>query len=242
MKLTAHRRLLVVLPAVALAAVGARLIGDEYLSGKVWPEPKVVDPGGPGKAPSDAVVLFDGRNLSAWEGGENWVVKDGEAAIRGGGIASKQAFGDCQLHIEWATPAEVAGEGQGRGNSGVFLMGKYELQILDSYVNKTYFDGQAGAIYKQNPPLVNVCRKPGEWQSYDVIFERPRFDAAGKVVKPAYITVLQNGVVIQNHFELEGGTSWDMKPSYTAHPDKLPISIQDHGNPLKFRNIWVREL
>ena len=242
-----YRRLAMVFASLVGLAVGGlawhwRLSADEYLSGKVWPEPKAVDPGGPAKAPSDAIVLFDGKNMSAWTGGESWILKDGAATVHGGGVVSKQSFGSCQLHIEWATPAEVSGDGQGRGNSGVFLMGLYELQILDSYGNKTYFDGQAGAIYKQHPPLVNACRKPGEWQSYDVIFEAPKFDKSGKLLTPAHITVLQNGVVIQNHFELEGKTSWDMAPAYEAHPDKLPISIQDHGNPVKFRNIWVREL
>ncbi len=162
--------------------------------------------------------------------------------VRGGGATTRQAFGDCQVHVEWATPDKVEGSGQGRGNSGVYLMGKYEVQILDSYDNETYYDGQAGSIYKQNPPLVNACRKPGEWQTYDILFSAPQFDAAGKLTKPAYVTVLQNGVLVQNHFQIEGSTAWDAPPAYSAHPDKLPLSLQDHGNPVRFRNMWVREL
>src|SRR5262249_54264478 len=149
----------------------------EYLSGKVWAEPRVVDPGPIGGPPADAIVLFDGRDMSAWEGGDKWTVADGAATAKGGGVTTKQPFGSCQLHLEWAAPSEVSGTGQGRGNSGVYLQGLYEVQILDSYDNKTYFDGQCGAVYKQTPPLVNVCRKPGQWQSYDIIFEAPTFDA-----------------------------------------------------------------
>ena len=176
----------------------------EWVSGIAWPEPKVVDPGPVGGPPSDAVVLFDGKSMSAWEGGEEWPVKDGYVVTAGHDIHTKQAFGDCQLHVEWATPEKVKGHGQERGNSGVFLMGLYEIQILDSYNNPTYFDGQAAAVYKQRPPLVNACRKPGQWQTYDILFEAPRFDAAGKLVRPAYVTVLQNGVLVQNHFQIQG--------------------------------------
>ncbi|HVJ81819.1 MAG TPA: DUF1080 domain-containing protein, partial [Planctomycetia bacterium] len=156
-------------------------------------------------------------------------------------LTSKQAFGDCQLHLEFATPEVVKGSGQGRGNSGILFMGRYEVQILDSYENKTYFDGQAAAIYKQHPPLVNACRKPGEWQSYDIIFTAPRF-IEGKLDKPAAVTVLQNNVVVQNHWVLEGDTPYDAAPSYKPHPEKLPFRLQWHGNPIKFRNIWIREL
>jgi hypothetical protein len=226
---------------VAGAGLAGFLLADEYQSGKVWPEPKVIDPGGPQKAPSDAIVLFDGHDMSAWEGAEQWIIAEGVATVRGG-ATSKQAFGDCQLHLEWAEPEKVEGAGQGRGNSGVYLQGHYEVQILDSYENTTYFDGQCGAIYKQYPPLVNACRKPGEWQSYDIIFESPRFDDQGQLVKPAYVTVLQNGVLIQNHVELEGSTAWDRAPAYEPHPARLPLHIQDHGNPVRFRNIWIREL
>ena len=218
------------------------LCADEYLSGKVWPEPKRVTPGKDGGPPSDAIVLFDGTDLSQFNGGEKWVIQDGVATVRGGGVTSKRGFGSCQLHVEWAAPAEVKGSGQGRGNSGIYLQGRYEVQILDSYENKTYYDGQAGAIYKQWPPLVNACRKPGEWQTYDIIFDAPKFDDQGKVSKPGYLTVLHNGVLIQNHAELQGSTAWDRAPAYEAHADKLPLSIQDHGNPVRFRNLWVREL
>lgn len=218
------------------------VVAGEYKSGRIWPEPPVVTPGEGTSAPSDAVVLFDGSDLAQWNGAEKWQIKDGVATVHAGSITSKQAFGSCQLHVEWATPAEVKGEGQGRGNSGIFLMSNYEVQILDSYGNKTYFDGQAGSIYKQWPPLVNACRKPGEWQTYDILFDAPRFDDKGKLVKPAYVTLLHNGIVVQNHSELLGGTSWFHAPEYQAHGDKLPLVIQDHGNPVRFRNIWIREL
>lgn len=224
---------LVVGPPVALPATA-----QEYLSGKVWPEPKAVDPGPP---PSDAVVLFDGKDLAAWNGGEKWLVADGAATAHGGGISTKQAFGSCQLHLEWAAPAEVKGSGQGRGNSGVMLMGRYEIQVLDSYDNPTYFDGQAAALYKQAPPLVNACRKPGEWQSYDIVFTAPQFDG-DQLREPGYVTVLQNGVLVQNHTKIEGTTSWLLAPKYTAHAAKLPLELQFHGNPVRFRNIWIREL
>jgi hypothetical protein len=215
---------------------------QEYQSGKVWPEPKVVDPGPPSGPPADAIVLFDGRDLSPWQGGEKWLVADGVATVRGGGISTRQAFGDCQLHVEWASPAEVKGNGQGRGNSGIYLMGRYEIQVLDSFDNLTYPDGSAGSLYKQWPPLVNASRKPGEWQTFDIIFRGPRFDEQGQVTQPGYITVLHNGVLVQNHAEIQGSTAWDRAPAYSAHPPKLPINIQDHGNPVRFRNIWIREL
>lgn len=220
----------------------AWLAAGEYKSGKVWPEPKTITPGEAGAPPSDATVLFGGKDLSAFEGGEKWLIKDGVATVHGGRITSKQSFGDCQLHVEWAAPEEVKGKGQGRGNSGIYLQDRYEVQILDSYDNETYFDGQAGAIYKQWPPLVNACRKPGQWQTYDIIFTAPRFNKEGKLTRPAYLTVLHNGVLIQNHAELQGSTSWLKAPEYTAHPLKQPLSIQDHGNPVRFRNIWIREL
>jgi hypothetical protein len=169
-------------------------------------------------------------------------VKDGVATVNGtGSIVTKQPFGDCQLHIEWATPAEVKGESQGRGNSGVIFQRRYELQILDSYQNKTYFNGQAGALYSQYAPLVNASRKPGEWQSYDVIFHAPRFDEHGKLLKPGTMTVLQNGVLVQDHVEIQGLTA--LQPAkYEPHPLKQPLVLQDHGNPIRFRNIWIREL
>jgi hypothetical protein len=213
----------------------------EWKSGIEWEEPKVIDPGSATKPPSDAIVLFDGKDLSKWIGAEKWEVKDGVAIPVKGDLVTKDQFGDCQIHLEFATPAEVKGSGQGRGNSGVFLMNRYEVQILDSYENKTYFDGQCGSIYKQHPPLVNACRKPGEWQSYDIIFNAPKF-AEGKLVKPGYVTVLHNGVVIQNHWELLGNTAWDSPPMYKPHGEKGPIRLQNHGNPVQFRNIWVREI
>ncbi len=229
--------------ALAGAFCASRFVSAaEYISGKVWPEPKVVQPGDATKPPSDAIVLFDGKDLSQWVDGEKWIIQDGVAIAHGGGIHTKQAFGSCQLHLEFATPAKVEGHGQGRGNSGVYFMNTYELQILDSYENPTYFDGQCAAIYKQYPPLVNASRKPGEWQTYDVIFTAPKFDASGKLLKPAYMTVLHNGVLVQNHAELLGGTFWERPPSYTAHPPKLPLALQYHGNPVRFRNIWIREL
>ncbi|HWQ36129.1 MAG TPA: DUF1080 domain-containing protein [Blastocatellia bacterium] len=213
-------------------------------------EPTVITPGAkPGDAPSDAIVLFDGKDLSGWkrvlDGSEaKWEVKDGYMQVKAGtgDIATKYEYGDCQLHIEWATPAEVKGESQGRGNSGVFLMGHYEVQVLDSYNNKTYFHGQAGAVYKQHAPLVNACRKPGEWQSYDIIFKAPKFDEMGKVTERARVTVLHNGVLIQNNVEIYGETWHDRAPQYIAHGPKGPLKLQDHGNPVRYRNIWVRPL
>lgn len=217
-----------------------------YESGIAWPEPPVVDPGPVGGPPSDAVVLFDGKDLSKWKGGDKWVIKDGYAVAAKNGITTKDSFGTCQLHVEWASPPEVKGSGQGRGNSGVYLMERYEVQILDSYQNQTYFDGMVAAIYKQRPPMVNASRKPGEWQTYDILFTAPRFQEdgpeKGKLLKPAYITVLHNGVVVHNHRELEGGTFYEKPPSYTPHPSRAPIHIQFHGDPVRFRNIWVREM
>lgn len=203
----------------------------------------------PGTPPSDAIVLFDGTDLSAWEsqrggGPAGWKVENGymEVVPRSGGIQTKQAFGDVQLHLEWAAPADAEGEGQGRSNSGVFLMNMYEVQILDTYNNETYTDGQAGAIYGQYPPLVNPLRPPGEWQVYDIFFRAPRFDDDGNLTSPARMTVLVNGVLVQDNSILTGPTGHHQRPPYEAHPEKLPISLQDHGNPIRFRNIWVREL
>ncbi len=234
-------KVLLLAAGIGAGALSAAAAG-EYESGIKWLEPKIVDPGPLGGVPSDAVVLFGGKDLSQWKGAEKWVVRDGYAIPKGGSITTKDSFGDCQLHLEWATPEKVKGSGQGRGNSGVYLMERYEVQILDSYENKTYFDGQAAAIYKQKPPMVNVCRKPGEWQSYDIIFNAPRFDAAGKLVKPGYVTVLQNGVVVQNHTRLLGATFYEKPPQYTPHPPKAPLYLQFHGNPVRFRNIWIREI
>jgi len=217
-------------------------IGAEWISGIKWPEPAVVTPGTDGSPPSDAIVLFDGKDLSQWENGGKWEVKDGYAVSKAGGIRTKQEFGSCQLHLEFASPEEIKGSGQGRGNSGVYLCGKYEVQILDSYENETYYDGQCGAIYKQHPPMVNASRKPGEWQSYDIIFNAPKYDGDGKMTKPATITVLHNGVLIQNNFEIQGSTAWHKPPEYDRGGDKGPISLQFHGNPVRFRNIWIRDI
>ncbi|NQV28011.1 MAG: DUF1080 domain-containing protein [Rhodopirellula sp.] len=219
----------------------AALFWQEYKSGIFWQEPTIVDPDGPGGVPSDAIVLFDGKSLNAWDGGEKWIIADGAATTAGGSINTKQKFGDCQLHVEFATPSEVKGNGQGRGNSGIYLMGQYEVQVLDSYENTTYYDGQCAAIYKQTPPIVNACRKPGEWQTYDIIFTAPRFNADGSLKSSGYVTVLQNGIVVQNHFELMGGTSYVAPPKYQKHGEKESISLQFHGNKTRFRNIWIRE-
>jgi 3-keto-disaccharide hydrolase len=227
---------------LTLAAAVTVAPPQEWKSGLDWPEPKVIDPGPPGGPPADAVVLFDGKDLSKWAGGDAWEVKDGFAVSRRKSIKTKDSFGDCQLHVEFATPAEVKGKSQGRGNSGVFMMDRYEIQILDSYDNKTYFDGQCGSIYKQTPPMVNACRKPGEWQTYDILWEGPHFNADGSVGRPAYATILHNGVVVQNHFALLGATGYDHAPAYAKHPDTGPIMLQFHGNPVRFRNIWIREM
>lgn len=215
--------------------------GEEYLNGVKWEEPKVVSVDDNG-VPSDAVILFDGTDLSAWNGADGWKVEDGAMVAGKGNPVTKAGFGDCQLHIEWSAPTPPQGKGQGRGNSGVFLMNTYEIQVLDSYKNPTYFDGQAGAIYKQTPPQVNATKPPGEWNVYDIIWTAPRFNDDGSLKSPAYITAIHNGVLILNHFELQGDTPYNRPPAYRKHADKLPIRLQDHGNPVRFRNIWVREI
>lgn len=201
-----------------------------------------------GSAPSDAIILFDGKNLDNWVSSQNggkaaWTLADGVMTVKPGtgGIHTKQSFGNCQLHIEWRTPSPARGEGQDRGNSGIFLQSQYELQVLDSYNSKTYVDGQAGSIYKDFPPLVNVCRAPGEWQSYDVIYMAPVFNEDGTVKTPAYFTVFQNGVLIQNHVAIHGKTLYVGKHYYEKHGD-LPLELQDHGHLVSFRNIWIRPL
>jgi len=235
------RKSFLALLALLLTASALAWQTQEYKSGIVWPQPPVIDPGPPGGVPGDAIVLFDGKSLDGWENGDKWKIDDGVATAAGGTITSKQKFGDCQLHVEFATPEEVKGSGQGRGNSGIYLMSRYEVQVLDSYDNQTYFDGQCGAIYKEQPPTVNVCRKPGEWQTYDIIFNAPRFNSDGSLHTPGYVTVLHNGVLIHNHFELLGVTSYTEPARYIAHADREPLQIQFHGNPVRFRNIWLRE-
>ena len=218
------------------------------------PLPPIVDPGTagtvevPGRPPSDAIMLFDGKDLSHWVGKDGsaakWKVENGYAEVvaKTGNISTKEAFGDCQLHVEFAEPVPPKGESQERGNSGVFLMGLYEIQVLDSYENKTYADGQAAAVYGQYPPLVNAARPPGQWQSYDIIFHGPRFGKDGKVLRPARVTVFHNGVLVQDNVELSGPTAHGQRPPYKPQPEKLPLSLQDHGEPVRFRNIWIREL
>jgi hypothetical protein len=216
---------------------------------EVWtPVPPVVTPGLSQAAPSDAIVLFDGTNLDAWTsdkgGPAGWTVENGVLTVKAGTgmIMTKQEFADCQLHLEWRTPAVVAGEGQGRGNSGVFLQSRYEIQVLDSYNNVTYSNGQAGSIYKQHIPQVNASRPPGEWQTYDIIYRAPRFNNDGSVKSPAFATVLHNGVLIQDHVELKGPMVFRGPPAYVKHPFRQPLSLQDHKNPVSYRNIWIREL
>jgi hypothetical protein len=213
------------------------------------PRPAVVDPGpatAPVAPPKDAVVLFDGSNLDAWrgrDGAAKWGIADGAMQVnKTGDIETKAEFGDCQLHVEWTSPAEPKGDSQARGNSGVFFFGRYEVQVLDSFANPTYADGQAGALYGQKPPLVNACRAPGEWQSYDIFFRAPRFDADGAVLQPARITVVHNGIVVQLDEQLLGRTSHRGVAKYEAHGERGPIRLQDHGDPVRFRNIWVRPL
>ena len=215
------------------------------------PAPPIVTPGEaalPVAPPSDAIVLFDGKDLSQWRDNEGndakWVIKDGvmESVPGSGYLFTRKAFGDIQLHVEWASPAKVEGKSQGRGNSGVFLMGLFEIQVLDCFDNRTYADGQAGSLYGQYPPLVNVCREPGQWQSYEIIFRRPRFGGDGKLITPARFTVLQNGVLVQDNVTAFGPTSWLQHLPYEPKPDRLPLSLQDHGNPVRYRNIWVRQL
>jgi hypothetical protein len=225
------------------AAPLARPEATEYWT----PVPPVIT-SAPNQPPSDAIVLFDGTNLDAWEPvrstGKPWKIEDGAMVVvaKAADQRTKQGFGDTQLHLEFRTPAVVEGTGQGRGNSGVFFMGLYELQVLDSYDNPTYVNGQAGSVYKQHPPLVNASRPPGEWQIYDAVFIAPRFDAEGKVISPARITAFHNGVLVQHDVVLQGPTTYRGTPSYKAHADKAPLVLQDHGNPVAYRNIWVREL
>lgn len=212
------------------------------------PVPKKVTVEGENKVPSDAIVLFDGSSLDAWVSSKDksaapWTVEDGIFTVKpgSGGIETKQKFEDYQLHVEWRSPLVIKGEGQGRGNSGIFMQGLYEVQVLDTYNNKTYVNGQAASIYKQHVPLVGVVREPGEWHSYDIIWTAPRFNQDGSVKEKARITVIHNGVLVQNNVELDGTTEYIGLPKYEAH-GAGPISLQDHGNPVSFRNIWIRPL
>lgn len=253
-----------------LTSCRAQQITDPVAT-EVWdPQPVIVTPGVGTRPPSDAIVLFDGTDLEAWRKPQHisekgtvpemkadvqsldpaykhpdadWTVEAGQFVVAPGtgAIETKQAFGDMQLHIEWLAPVDAGKEGQQYSNSGVFLMGLYEVQVLNNYKNKTYANGQAGAVYKQTPPLVNVSRPPGEWQTYDILFTAPKFDGA-KLVSPAYVTVFHNGVVVQNHTELEGPTAYIGKSSYFPHAAEMPLRLQDHGNLVRYRNVWVRKL
>jgi hypothetical protein len=267
-QLTNARFLIGLLALMAAASLG---LGQEkpklgykdtpMLPGGKWhvhdgdrPQPPVVTPGtcstqeGPGTPPSDAVVLFDGKDLSHWRsrrgGPAGWTVQDGALVIKAGAgdIVSTDEFGDCQLHIEWSAPEPPRGRDQGRGNSGVMFFGRYEIQVLDNFENLTYPDGQAGAVYGQTPPLVNASRKPGQWQSYDIVFTAPRFKEDGALESPAYVTLLHNGVLVQNHTAVLGPMAFRALPKYEKHGPKGPLLLQDHGNPVRYRNIWVREI
>lgn len=261
--------LLALTPAGLAGAEGAKqhptgYTDTPFLPGDRWrvhddarSRPRIVEPGTrgspdePGRPPSDAIVLFDGTDLSQWvqrgRGGKilepGWKVEDGymEIVPGTGSHRTKESFGDVQLHIEWAAPAEPNGSSQARGNSGVLIMELYEIQVLDSYDNISYADGQAGAIYGQYPPLVNASRKPGEWQAYDIIFEAPRFDG-GELDKPAYVTVFHNGVLLHHRKEMMGPMRHRAPTEYSPHAAQLPLLLQAHGNPVRYRNIWARRL
>lgn len=239
------RKLTAYIGLAAIMAAGVIQPADAEEKKKKPEEPKVVDPGTRKKAPSDAIVLFDGSSLDNFKSRNGnkapWKLVEGNAVevTRGdGGIFSKEEFGSFQLHVEWATPTDIKGNGQGRGNSGVYLHGRYEVQVLDSYENSTYPDGQAGAVYGIAPPLVNATRAPGKWQTYDIIFNAPKKDAEGNVI-PATVTVLHNGILIQNNLTVPRATTASPLRGYA---EKGPIYLQDHSNPVRYRNIWVRPL
>ena len=229
----------------SLTAALATAQSQDWRSGIPWKKPEIITPGAkPGDPPSDAIILFNGTDMSEWD--KEWKIENGElVCVPGrGDIRTKNTFGSIQLHLEFATPSVVSGRSQGRGNSGVFF-GPYEVQILDSYDNETYYDGQCASVYKQTPPMVNACRPPGEWQTYDIIFNRPELkieDGVVYVIRPGYITVIHNGVLVVNRHELWGSTFFHRPSVYEAHPPTLPIRLQDHGNEIRFRNIWVREI
>jgi 3-keto-disaccharide hydrolase len=244
--------------AFGLAALVLTLPGSALAQRRSWPpnspdrpRPPVITPGpagAPAAAPSDAIVLFDGTDLANWMGADSsaaaWRVEHGAVEIvpGAGTLQSRRAFGSVQLHIEWAAPTPAEGEGQERGNSGVYLMSHYEIQVLDSYQNPTYADGQAGAVYGQTPPLANAARPPGAWQTYDIVFHRPIFAADGSVRRPARVTVIWNGVLVQDDTEITGWTVHQAVARYRPHADRLPLMLQDHGTRVRYRNIWVREI
>lgn len=228
---------------LGLLAVSWPVLGQRWLHGILWPEPPVVTPGEGSGPPADAIVLFDGKNFDAWEGAKDWTVDPDGAFTVKGVLKTRQSFGDCQLHLEFATPKVVKGTGQGRGNNGIGLMdARYEIQVLDSHENKTYPEGQCASLYNQKPPMVNASRKPGEWQSLDIVFTAPRFGDDGKVSKPGYVTVLHNGVLVHNHVEIQGSTYFDRPTEYKKHAEKLPLVLMYHGDPVRFRNLWIREI
>jgi hypothetical protein len=242
------RAAVLALPVAAMAAFAAEGVKQWHVHDMERPRPPVVTPGTPstqdqvGTAPSDAIVIFDGKNMDAFKDNPTWKIVDGDLEVGKQYITTKQEFGDIQLHLEWREPTPPKGSSQGRGNSGVFLMGIYETQVLDSYQNDTYPDGQCGAVYNQHPPMVNACRPPGQWQTYDIVWHCPKFNADGSLAKPARITTLQNGVLIQDNYELKGNTGHMQVAKYTSKATKGPLSLQDHGNPIRFRNIWIRPL
>jgi len=254
-RLSVDRLVPLLAPLLLAFAVQEQPVGytdTPFLPGGKWrvhdiarPAPPVVKPGVGGAPPSDALVLFDGKSLAAWKSGDKdaaWKLVDGAMEVNGtGSIETRESFGDLQLHLEWRAPEKVESSSQGRGNSGVFLMGMYEVQVLDSFENRTYSDGQAAALYGQQPPLVNACRPPGEWQTYDICFRAPRFESE-KVAAPATVTVMHNGVVVQLAEPFIGATRHKEVATYAPHPPTGPLVLQDHGNPVRFRNIWVRRL
>jgi hypothetical protein len=255
---TMQRILFATIGALALATVPAVCKAQVDTKWKIHdpdrPLPAAIDSGtastqdSPGHPPSDAIVLFDGKDLSKWAhkdgSAAKWKVENGyfEVVPKTGYIYTRDTFGDCQLHVEFSEPSPAKGESQDRGNSGVFLQGLYETQVLDSYQSKTYADGQAGAIYGQYPPLVNASRPPGQWQTYDIVFHGPRFDKDGKLVRLARETVFHNGVLVQDNVELSGPTAHGKRPPYEPQPEKLPLALQDHNHPVRYRDIWIREL